>query len=351
MKRRPHTFTQLIRTIPCRYALLNGSSADFVYVCEPSYFVALKIDRQASCVEGVEGTEVILNAADNIPHGLSFDTHQNELWHNLCWLAIQTFWNSECCESGQQTAFKITDSSKSRKKITCLVLPKLHFKICVCFAIHQAIHGFRSLGNEYGSLTHRVLNKCVKGFKLSHDDVIKWKHFSRYWPFVRGIQRSPVTSPHKGQWRGALIFSLICAWINGWVKNRGAGDLGRHRAHYDVIVMSRPIDDYEVGLFTSGIMIANFPSLTRSRHWKGLMRYREISQLLDIRCTMQRNRSVYKTKTRVSYIINLSDHAESFDVKLYVISLCAITKRFTIYPTHGKLFVEWIRLLLVIDSK
>ena len=43
-----------------------------------------------------------------------------------------------------------------------------------------------------------------------HDDVIKWKHFPRYWPFVRGIHRSPVNSPHKSQWRGALMFSLIC---------------------------------------------------------------------------------------------------------------------------------------------
>ena len=54
--------------------------------------------------------------------------------------------------------------------------------------------------------------------ELCHDDVIKWKHFPRYWPFVRGIHRSPVNSPHKGQWHGALIFSLICAWINGWVR-------------------------------------------------------------------------------------------------------------------------------------
>ena len=51
-----------------------------------------------------------------------------------------------------------------------------------------------------------------------HDDVIKWKHFPRYWPFVRGIHWSPVNSPHKGQWRRALMFSLICARINGWVK-------------------------------------------------------------------------------------------------------------------------------------
>ena len=42
-----------------------------------------------------------------------------------------------------------------------------------------------------------------------HDDVIKWKHFPRYWPFVRGIHRPPVNSPHKGQWCGALMFSLI----------------------------------------------------------------------------------------------------------------------------------------------
>ena len=72
----------------------------------------------------------------------------------------------------------------------------------------------------------------------THDDVIKWKHFPRHWPFVRGIHRSPVSSPHKGQWRGALMFSLICVWINDWVNNREAGDLRRYRAHYDVTVMA-----------------------------------------------------------------------------------------------------------------
>ena len=70
-----------------------------------------------------------------------------------------------------------------------------------------------------------------------HDDVFKWKHFPRYWPFVRGIHRSPVNSLHKGQWRGALMFSLIWAWINGWIINYEAGDLRHHRAQYDVIVM------------------------------------------------------------------------------------------------------------------
>ena len=70
-----------------------------------------------------------------------------------------------------------------------------------------------------------------------HDDVIKWKHHPRNWPFVRGIHRSPVNSSHKGQWRRALIYSLICVWINDWVNNGEAGDLRCYRAHYDVIVM------------------------------------------------------------------------------------------------------------------
>ena len=73
-------------------------------------------------------------------------------------------------------------------------------------------------------------------FKIIHDDFIKWKLSPRHWPFVRVIRRSPVNSPHKGQWRGA--FSFVCAWTNGWLNNLEAGDLRRYRTHYDVIVMS-----------------------------------------------------------------------------------------------------------------
>ena len=70
---------------------------------------------------------------------------------------------------------------------------------------------------------------------VSHDDVIKWEHFPRYWPFVWGIDRSPVNSLHKGQWREALMFSLICAlnkrlskhaW--GWWLGTPSGPLWRH---------------------------------------------------------------------------------------------------------------------------
>ena len=70
-----------------------------------------------------------------------------------------------------------------------------------------------------------------------HDDVIRWKHFPRYWPYVRGIHRWPVNSPHKGQRRGALIFSLIYAWIKGWINKGESVDLRRNRPHSDVTVM------------------------------------------------------------------------------------------------------------------
>ena len=77
------------------------------------------------------------------------------------------------------------------------------------------------------------------GIHCKHDNIIKWKHFPHHWSFVWGIHRSLVDSPHKGQWRGALMFSLIVAWINGWANNREVGDLRCHRGHYDVIVMRR----------------------------------------------------------------------------------------------------------------
>ena len=102
---------------------------------------------------------------------------------------------------------------------------------------HMTVH-IRVLDTSYKLVSFECVYRSVKynmgmvvsgGWKgREHDDVIKWRHFPRYWLFVWGIHRSPGNSPHKGQGCGALIFSLICAWINGWVNNREAGDLGRH---------------------------------------------------------------------------------------------------------------------------
>ena len=101
-----------------------------------------------------------------------------------------------------------------------------------------------------------------------HGDVIKWKHFPRYWPFVLVIHLSPVNSPHKGRWRGALMLSLICAWLNfGW-----AGDLRRHCAHYDVTVMLRrtfsllklTLIQYSAWIHFNGIGTCRHPCLERN---------------------------------------------------------------------------------------
>ena len=70
---------------------------------------------------------------------------------------------------------------------------------------------------------------------------IWWRHqmetFSALLALYAGNSSVPANSPHKGQWRGALMFSLICAWSNSWANNGDTGDLRRHRAHYDVILM------------------------------------------------------------------------------------------------------------------
>ena len=57
----------------------------------------------------------------------------------------------------------------------------------------------------------------------------------------RGIHWSPVNLPHKGQWRGALMFSLICAWTNGCTNNPESDDLRQHHAYCDVTVMTAAI--------------------------------------------------------------------------------------------------------------
>ena len=71
-----------------------------------------------------------------------------------------------------------------------------------------------------------------------------------------GIHRSPVNSPHKGQWRGALMFSLICNWINDWVNNRETGYFRCYHAHYDVNGMKGCI----LSLFQSRVSFRRFLS-------------------------------------------------------------------------------------------
>ena len=115
---------------------------------------------------------------------------------------------------------------------------RLYSKLCpMDYSFHHC-YSTRSTSRPLCSL-----EQCAPDIsRFIHDDVIEWKHFPRYWPFVRGIYRSLVNSLHKGQWRRALMFPLICAWINGWVNNCAASDLRCYRAHYDVIVMFTNIE-------------------------------------------------------------------------------------------------------------
>ena len=98
-------------------------------------------------------------------------------------------------------------------------------KIAVCSSNQQV--GLKSSRIVSDMSNHQYLT-CIIGITYTlytghntrvHDDVIKWKLFPHYWPFVQ------VNSPHKGQWCGALMFSLICTWTNCCANNLDTGDL------------------------------------------------------------------------------------------------------------------------------
>ena len=117
--------------------------------------------------------------------------------------------------------------------LTQISLPRTFYAhVCWCGYIHVCTYIWIHTYIQVFILPHSFLPHFL------HGNVIKWKYFPRYWPFVRGIHRSPVNSAHKGQWRGTLMFLLICAWINGWVNNREAGDLRRYRARNVTVTLS-----------------------------------------------------------------------------------------------------------------
>ena len=98
-----------------------------------------------------------------------------------------------------------------------------------------------------------MTSSCHKWLRKSHlykqlqqrPDNTWWRHQIETFSALLALYaaNSPVTGDlsHNGQWRGALTVSLICAWTNAWVNHRSAGDLRRHRAHYDVTVMITPV--------------------------------------------------------------------------------------------------------------
>ena len=120
--------------------------------------------------------------------------------------------------------------------------------------ISTCVNTYFTIGPRNGLARVLCLNRMLVNLKLeAGDHTFAGKYNSKYrfiymmtssngnifrvtgslcWEFT-----GPGWFPHKGQWRRALMFSLICVWLKGWVNNREAGGLIHYRAHYDVIVM------------------------------------------------------------------------------------------------------------------
>ena len=147
-------------------------------------------------------------------------------------MGIFVFWSNCHRNLCRRNQLMINLLFKKSEKVSFKFELQLKMSYRRCPATNSNIHN-HVVDNVY----HRkLLSAMIPHFTL-HNDVIKWKHFLSYWPFVRITHRW--ISRHKGQWRRALTFSFICARINGLVNNREDGDLRRYRAYYDVIVMEK----------------------------------------------------------------------------------------------------------------
>ena len=123
-------------------------------------------------------------------------------------------------------------------------------RICVSYACRQLCQmiwtNFGVRANERS--VKWVLISSVMHLFYCRISVCQENHYNSWWrhqmetisallALCAGNSPVPVNFPHKGQWRGGLKFSLICARINDWVNNREAGNLRRHHGHYDISVM------------------------------------------------------------------------------------------------------------------
>ena len=103
------------------------------------------------------------------------------------------------------------------------------------FTFHSFVksnHGLWSDRASYLKFPLIILRRCPSSCKETFSALLALCEGN---PPVTGVD-----SPHKGQWRGAMVSSLICAWTDGWANTREARDLRRHGPHYDVTVMLKP---------------------------------------------------------------------------------------------------------------
>ena len=123
------------------------------------------------------------------------------------------------------------------------------WRMLTCHSVKPCLHWDMNITTvsshntaKYNPILHtvRLVNRAIMGLHYTNPPLSMTSSngkISALLDLCEGNHRSPVDSPHKGQWRGTLKFSLVCAWTNGWANNGNAGDLRRPRPHYDVIVM------------------------------------------------------------------------------------------------------------------
>ena len=152
--------------------------------------------------------------------------------------------------------------------------------------------------------------------------------------------RSPVNSPHKNQWRGALMFSLICARKKDWVNNREAGDWKHHRAHYADTVMYMVFFVRILNCIRENYQKSMRKLLVTNSHTKRIKYMRPfsfhctVSELSYMSTGMYYRLSIYR-----SYIWYDSAHSTITIIKPPS-DLHTLTKPHTLRPSYGCL--SWV---------
>ena len=179
--------------------------------------------------------------------------------------------------------------------------------------------------------------------------------FSALLALVTGIHRSPMNSPHKSQWRRALIFSLICAWTNGWANHGDAGDLRRNRAHYGITVMHHS----DIGV--AALLLKSLDSLFNSQQrlagklsklrifagllWEESPTYRRIptikGQLCGRRSVSWRYHIIYFRFTHISQFIVAIDRTYTIYVSFPFMLTCIYSTFLFWYLCIYSTFLFW----------
>ena len=191
-----------------------------------------------------------------VPRGLDM---QGNTWHFCRWAKWPTcwkrhflihFWDTNGTDVAGDHIIKMawcwTGNKPLPEPTTTQIYWRIYASPCHDVFMYRARISY-NLAGVADSAFNRILWKVCLSFDSpgsylplyslngNHDDVIKWKHFPCYWPFVPGIHRWSVNSPHKGQWHGALMFSLTCVlnkrlnkqyW--GWWFETPSRSLWRH---------------------------------------------------------------------------------------------------------------------------